>query len=370
MPSEPLHILLLDDEPRFTTIIGTAIARENCRITSINNSTQALEAIDQDPPDLAVLDIMMPGLSGYDICTAIRKRREDAYVLFATARTETADILKAFEAGANDYISKPFRIPEVQARIRAGLRVVRLQKDVRQKAALLEQALEENARIIGTAAHDVRSPLSIIINYMSLLGDEELMPMAKIKEVCLQRTYHIVNLVDDFLNLTRLNSGRVTCQMEDADFIPLVVSAILEYMPVAKKKNVTITYEIPDAPVEVMIDRERFRTVIINILSNAVKFTPAGGTIAVSLQAASYSATVHVRDSGIGIKPENICRIFEPFQRFQRVKGVENDTHTGMGMAITKRLVDFMGGSITVASEGDNKGTTFSVTVPLSQIRA
>lgn len=367
MCDKVMHILLVDDEPLFTNIMGTALQKEKCRISTINRSYEVLPFLEKTPVDLIVLDIMMPDISGHDICRAIRQdpSMQDIFIIFATAKTGADDLLKGFECGANDYIAKPFRVPEVMARVRAGLRVCQLQKELKQTNLELKHAMDENALIIGTAAHDVRSPLSIIINYLSLLGDEDIMPLERIKEICLQRSYHIVNVMDDFMNLTRLNSGKIVCYNEDVDVVPIVVSGLLEYTPIAKKKNITMTYQIPDGEANVFLDAERFQTIVMNLYSNAVKFTPEGGSVSAQVEMDEKSVRVIFSDTGIGISSEHMEQIFQPFSKTSRGKPSQFDTtHTGMGLAISRRLAEKMGGSLHAESDGEACGSRFVLTFP------
>lgn len=351
-------ILIVDDEPMNQDILG-CLFEDDCVVLAAKNGEQALErARGQNRPDVILLDVIMPGMDGYEVCRRLKadQRTKDIPVVFVTAMSEVGDETRGLELGAVDYIAKPISPPIVKARVHGLVTREHLRK------RLEELQREYTAMIV----HDVRSPLSIVYGFAELVLNNPLVrgseQLQKDVERILENAERASRLVCQMLDLSQLQAGKVRLAKTSTNLTAGLADIAVEHRLLAHGKGVDLVQDLQPG-LEAQVDSAKLREVIANLLGNALKFTPQGGRI--TLRAANGEdghLRVSVSDTGPGIPAEQARALFAPWSQAdegtkQVVRGY------GLGLAICKMIVEAHGGSIWVESEA-GRGSTFAFWIP------
>ncbi|HSU12850.1 sensor histidine kinase [Longimicrobium sp.] len=356
------HILIAEDDPAAARILRQILQQIGYRVTVAEDGAQALRALDEGPPDLLLLDWMLPGISGLEICHQARERWDPLSlpILMVTAKTDPESVYAAFDAGASDYVAKPFRGAELRARIAAHLRTKRMVEERRR----MEDHLRERDRLstlgllTSGVAHDLNNPLAVISAHAQILmrraPDEG--TSGQLREI-LDAVERCRRIAGDLLGFAR----RHPVEREPLD-LGEVVRATLEL----RRRDMELhglrtTVSIPGALPRVIADRHQMQQVFLNIVVNAEQALAGGGgrfDVAVETDAAREAVTVRFTNDGPPIPASALPHIFDPFFTTK-----PEDEGTGLGLAIGRRIVQEHGGEITVTS--DAAGTTFTVRLPV-----
>ncbi len=371
LPLSGRKILVIDDDRLNLRIIGGILRGEGYELAEGNTGERALELYEQFKPDLVLLDVMMPGIDGFETCRRLKKIHGSrcAPVIFITAKNESDDVVEGLGAGGADYLPKPFKAKEVLARIRSHLQNRAL---VEQQKLLVEQLSQANAaknKFLGMAAHDLRNPLASIRGLTEFLRDGAVGPL-NAEQQDLIETIHgasqsMLVLVNELLDVATIEAGELKMHLEAADLAALIgKSAGLMNMEAAKKK--TVVNFVPATVPKLMLDSAKMRQVIDNLLSNAIKYSPPGATITVTLtaDAARGTCTFAVQDQGPGIPEGERDRLFKDFSRLS-VRPTGGEKSTGLGLAICRKIVEAHRGTIT-AENLPTGGCEFRVVLPAS----
>lgn len=354
-------VLIVDDVPANIRILGQAI-RDHYEVLIATDGGKALEiAFGESPPDLILLDIIMPEMDGYEVCRRIKENPATANIpiIFITSKSEEEDEAKGFEAGGVDYIGKPFSLPIVKARVRTHVALKRQQDELR--------ALNETKnRFLGTAAHDLRNPLAAIRGLTEIMLEGATGPVPEEQEEMLQMVFntsdHMLALVNDLLDVAVIESGKFDLSLEEEDIEKLVADRLRILKPSAAKKDIRIETEFEPTP-NCLLDGQRIVQVFDNLFTNAVKFSPAGSTIWIRIREKSGKVHLEVADEGPGISEENQKRLFGEFQRLG-TKPTGGESSTGLGLSIVNRIVKAHGGEVRVESV-IGSGTTMTAVFPV-----
>ncbi len=369
-------ILLVDDEPRNVRLLEGMLYAEPYELLVAHSGAEALEMIARTPPDLILLDVMMPGLNGFEVCKRIKS--DPAYrmipVVVVTALSDVGDRIEAMQAGADDFLSKPIDAAELIVRVRSLLRI-------RQLYAEVERVTAQRLRVMAGIAHDIRSPLNALNLSIELLADklppeESLKPLWKNINTCVQ---HIRMLTNDLLNYYQTESGQFKLNLASVRMADLITDIFAVAAPIAQEKNVNLYIDpVPDTTVEA--DQNALTQVLLNLLTNAVKYTDPQGEVRLivhdlaqntytlplqhyppMLALPSNGIVVEISDTGHGINPEDFSRVFTEFDRLE-ARDMEG---LGLGLAVSQRLIRRHGGEIWFTSE-PGRGSTFAFFLPLS----
>jgi len=361
-------ILIVDDTPANIDILDLFLEKEGYKISIAQSGESALDLAYRILPDLILLDVMMPGIDGFETCRRLKSsdKTKEIPVIFITARNEPADIVKGFSVGGVDYITKPFSQEEVCARVHLHLKLKTLMAALETKNQKLAELNELKNKFLGMASHDLRNPISTIQGFSKILLDhgETLGEDTKIE--FLQSIHKVSNdmltLLDDLLNISTIESGKLDLQVKMGSFGQLVKERVRMYQVMAERKNLTTHLDIEEM-VEFSFDPNRISQVIDNLLSNAIKFSPPGKEIYIWLGQKNGQAKFSVRDQGPGISPEDQDKLFKHFQKLKARPTADEPSH-GLGLAIAKKMVEAHKGKITVESQ-PGSGATFSFAIPL-----
>lgn len=365
-------ILVVDDDRLNIRILGGILKGENYVVTEADTAEKALELYAQFEPDLVLLDVMLPGIDGFEACRRLKKTYGDktAPVIFITAKTQSDDIVTGLEAGGVDYLPKPFKPKEVIARIRAHLNNQILRE---QAQTLVEQLSRANAaknKFLGMAAHDLRNPLASIRGLSEFLREGAVGPLTP-DQVELVDTIHgaaqsMLDMVNELLDVATIESGELRVALEPHNLVDVLAKSVALTNMEAVKKQTRVVFEPHTTSVVLMIDAPKMKQVVDNLLSNAVKYSPPGSTVTaiVGLNAEADSCYFAVRDQGPGIPENERDKLFKDFSRLS-AKPTGGEKSTGLGLAICRKIVEAHRG--TIAAENlPGRGCEFRVTLPLS----
>lgn len=361
-------ILIVDDDRINLRILGGILRSENYVLTSVESGEAALEAYAAQPPDLVLLDVMLPGMDGFEICRRLKATygADSAPVIFITAKAESDDVVQGLAAGGVDYLPKPFKPKEVLARIRTHLQSRLL---IERQKLLVEQLSKANAaknRFLGMAAHDLRNPLASIRGLAEFLSDGTVGALTPDQQD-LVSTIHsasqsMLDLVNELLDLATIEAGELKLALESQDLAALLEKSVFLNNIEAAKKGSKVTLAKQVALVRPKIDSAKIRQVADNLISNAIKFSPPGSEITVEINVGADACGFSVKDQGPGIPAAERDKLFKDFGKLS-VKPTAGEKSTGLGLAICRKIVDAHRGSI-LAENLPTRGCEFRVTLP------
>ena len=326
-------------------------------------------------PDVLVLDWHMPQMSGREVCRFLRQTYDEASlpILVLTATGNQEDLLDGLAAGANDFVAKTFDPAELRARVGTLARAKQLHDSLKQSelaSRRAKEAADEANRakdvFMATVSHELRTPLNSILGWARLLVDgtpDE--PTLKRGLETIQRNAQIqVQLIEDILDTTRVISGKLHLEIASLDLGHLARAAFDAVKPAADVKGLNLELAIDEQSFRLRGDPDRLQQAIGNLLTNAVKFTPARGSVRVELGKTENSMTLSVRDTGKGIAQQFLPHVFD---RFRQEDDAATRRHSGLGLglALVRHIISAHGGSVSAASEGENRGALFTLTLPL-----
>jgi two-component system sensor histidine kinase/response regulator len=362
-------ILVVDDAPANLQVISGLLKGHGYRVRLSPSGRLALHAARQEPPDLILLDVNMPELSGYEVAEELKKdpALRDIPIIFLSALQDTVDKVRAFAAGAVDYVTKPFQFEEVEARVRTHLSLRRLQAELEQRRQSLEQANHELRKLqelrdnlTHMIVHDLRSPLTAIIANLDLVAmrEKSLSPVgADSLADARASSLTLVRMVSSMLDVSRMEAGQLELARTACELGALCQEAVRSVR--VPGTDVECLVDAPE-PLVVAADKELLVRVLENLLGNAFKYAPPGDVVRVGVARAASALRVTVADHGPGIAPEQHARIFEKFGQAQP-GGPRSGS--GLGLTFCKLAVEAHGGRIGVESQL-GKGATFWFELP------
>ena len=370
------RILLADDNADIREYVGRLLLSQNYDVETVRDGAAALRRLEGDPPDLVLADVMMPRLDGFGLLTAIRSNEKTRLipVLMLSARAGEESKIEGLEAGADDYLIKPFSARELLARKEAHLNLRRVRYDAeRERELLLQSAQEaqvaaENANrlkdeFLATLSHELRNPLNVLLGYSQILLKQPEVAQSdslrQIAETLIRNAKSQSQLVNDLLDLSRLQMGKVSLSLGPVWLSTMIENAIETVRAEAAARQITIDLELGDKKLLVSGDALRLQQVAWNLLNNAMKFTPVGGTIKVAVVANENLAVLTVQDTGQGIESHFLPHVFD---MFRQADAGPNRRHAGMGigLALVKQLIELHEGSVEARSEGRARALNLS----------
>ena len=359
------NLLVVDDTPANLHLITSILKDCGFKVRPAPNGELALRAAKANPPDLILLDISMPGMDGYQVCERLKADPATAGipVMFISALNETIDKVKAFRAGGVDYVTKPFQLEEVEARVRTQLDLLKQRRDLERSLAKLRELEQLRDGLVHMVVHDMRSPLLAMQLSMDVLGDHHFGPrsvdMREMVQTCRRSTVQLIEMVNQLLDVSRMEAGALKPEKTPCDLRPIVAEAVEACRYLSPNNTVRVEAEGAHA---LVCDAGLIRRVVANLVANAMKFTPAPSVVTVRIQKVDRGERVEVIDCGPGIAPENHARIFE---KFGQVQGAQAKLGSGLGLTFVKLATEAHGGAVGVIS-ALGKGATFWIELPLA----
>jgi signal transduction histidine kinase len=432
---ESYVLLIVDDQPANLAVAIDLLERRGFQVAIARSGEDALARAKLVEPDLILLDILMPQMDGLETCRRLKaaESTKGIPVIFMTALAEAADKVAGFEAGGVDYVTKPFDLDEVMARVNTHLAMHAMRKRIEAQNARLQHEIavreqfedalrlahnelekrvaertieldkanailrkeiierkraeeereallvsEQQARskaedadrlkdeFLAMLSHELRTPLTSILGWAQLLGTGRLDAATAQRGIAVIERSALVELkiVDDLLDVSSTIRGKLSLNAQPIDLVPVLQFAIDSIKLAVEAKGICISLSAKSMICKVWGDRSRLQQVFWNLLNNAIKFTPPGGQIDVSLQEVGSMARIRIRDTGEGISAEFLPHIFKRFRQAdsstRRQRG-----GLGLGLSIVHHLVEMHGGTVRGESEGKGQGATFIVDLPL-----
>jgi two-component system sensor histidine kinase/response regulator len=360
-------VLIVDDNSNNLKIIAITLRELNYRLVIATNGQSAIEMVEKTRPDLVLLDIMMPGMDGYETCEIIKSKKENENipVIFLTALNEKANIVKGFEVGGVDYITKPFNKEELISRVETHLELKFTQDALKKNTKYLSDLNSLKDKMFSVIGHDLRSPLGSVKMTLEFLSEtisqashEELQTTV---DFLLKTTNEAFGLLDNLLGWGRSQSGNISINKEKIDLADLVNSVYLLHKKNIIAKNIEFVNNVLKGTT-ICADLNTITSVFRNLLSNAIKFTPNYGSIIISSVKLENSIRIEVKDTGVGIPIENIPKLFDSSQHLTTY-GTNSESGSGLGLNLCNDFVKLNNGEISVESE-IGKGTSFYIEIP------
>lgn len=351
-------ILIVEDDPVNRKILKSQLSSAKYNIETAENGAEALKILNKENSiDLVLLDIMLPDFSGFTVCKAIRERYTmfEIPVIMVTAKNKIEDLLDGFEAGANDFIIKPYNIYELIARINSSLSL----KSVVEHNTSLTKINQLKSDIIDMAAHDLKSPLTIISGYARrLIKKSKSKDEGSVAEKILDSSNKMLSIVSKLLEDSKDDDFNL--KFTKVDVVKLIDNSLNFYNDTAKLKKQNINFSKNTNLSYLNVDKESFSAIIDNLLSNAIKYSPLGSTIDLSLNDLEEKCVITISDEGDGFTKEELDNLFSKYFPITN-KPTNGESSTGLGLSIVNNMVKRNRGFIKVESE-KTKGSQFILT--------
>lgn len=386
-------ILIVDDRPENLLTLEAILHGRGLTLVRANSGREALKAMLDQEFALVLMDIAMPGLDGYETAELMRRnaRLRLTPIIFLTANNQAeAQVFRGYSVGAVDYLFKPL-VPEVLlSKVSVFVELYHNRQMLKEQAAALKQAYDDMEQrvldrtsalsaakleaetmnrmkdeFIATLSHELRTPLNAILGWTHLLesGKRDEATIVRATQVIRNSAREQAELITHILDVSSIIGGKLRLHLTAVDLGTVIGDTVDVLQPAIVAKGISIRTSF-DRQATLIADQDRLQQVMWNVLSNAIKFTPKGGQVAVEMTATAEDVRITVVDNGIGIDAEFLARVFD---RFSQADATQSRAHRGLGlgMAIVRHLVEMHGGSVTVDSAGKDQGTTVVVVLPI-----
>ena len=369
--TEKPYILAVDDEQLNLELLRFILERNGFHFNGTNNDDYFFELLDEQPPDLILLDVIMPRIEGFDLCAKLKSlpSYKDIPVIFLTGKVNVKDKVKGFEVGGVDYVTKPFNEQELVARIQTHIELMQARNKIEKQAANLKQSNELKDRMFSIIGHDLRSPLGAAKLKMDFIMRGIIDP--KSEHFVDETVFELLNTMDEALNLLQNLLGWAKSESDQIQIIPEnldiydVVEQTFRLLKLGSEhKKITLENNILKETI-VHADLNTTKTVLRNLLSNAIKFTPVDGKIKVNGHLVNDRLVIEVQDNGQGIPKDDISKILNPNEHFSKL-GTEKEPGTGLGLVLCQNFVNKNGGTLKIKSEV-GEGSTFYFDLPMGK---
>ena len=374
----PIKLLIVDDDDVDRLALKRTLIKAGLNVDTSEAAgpEEALALLRGTSFDCVILDYQLPGADGLEVLNSIRAAGLRTPVIALTGQGDEQTAVELMKAGAADYIGKGQLSPERLSRsLRHALALFRSEEARRQllereKAAREEAQAANRAKdeFLATLSHELRTPLNAILGWVRLMssGNLDAPTMQRALEIIERNTRLQAQLIEDLLDVSRIISGKLRLDLRPAALSSVVEAAIESVRPTADAKHIAIRFGSTAVSDNVLIDHGRMQQVVWNLLSNALKFTPDGGTVTVTLEQQDSVLWLRVTDTGVGINPAFLPFVFD---RFRQEDAATTRAHggLGLGLSIVRHLAELHGGSVRADSKGEGQGATFSVQLPIAQ---
>lgn len=369
-----VKFLLVDDLEENLIALEALLARDGLDLHRARSGEDALELMLANDYALALLDVQMPGMDGFELAEIMRANERSRHIpiIFVTAGGgDAARRFRGYEAGAVDFIQKPIEADILRSKSNVFLDLYAQRQEItaqRDELATLSAALQaadqQKNRFLAVLAHELRNPLAVLAAGLSILErkrDPEV--IGNVRTSMRQHLGHMTRLVDDLLDINRIAHGKISLRREKVLLADILPSALEVAVPAIESGNHTLAVNVPEQPILLDVDKARFIQMVSNVVGNAARYTPKGGRIEVTASGSGKSASIVVSDNGVGIPADQQSRIFKLFEQSNAGMGVIGDG-LGIGLALVKQLAELHGGTIRLVSSVPGEGSIFEIQLP------
>ncbi|MFY7837410.1 MAG: hybrid sensor histidine kinase/response regulator [Novosphingobium sp.] len=373
--TDPIKFLLVDDLADNLVALTALLKRDGLDLHTARSGEEALELMLVHDYALALLDVQMPGMDGFELAEFMRSNERSRHIpiIFVTAgSTDVTKRFRGYEAGAVDFIQKPIEADVLRSKANVFFDLYDQRRQIiaqRDELALLSQALQaadkQKNRFLAVLAHELRNPIAALNAGLNLLARRETSDAVRHIGGAMGRSLkHMARLVDDLLDIARIDQGKISLKAERLNLQDVATFAVETIQPAIDEAGHSLHLDLAPQPIMVVADHARVTQIIGNLIGNAAKYTPKGGEIRVTLREEGSSAILEVADNGIGIPRDQQSRIFGIFEQVDLGGGIKQDG-LGVGLALVKQLVELHGGSIALKHSAPGEGSTFEVKLPI-----
>lgn len=369
MTDEKFHILVVDDSASARELVRIYLSKTSIKAAFAENGPQAIKKAKSNPFDLILLDVQLPDIDGIEICKILKSdaRTKDIPVIFVTVASDKKSLVAGFQAGAVDYITKPFKKEELLARITTHLRMKKYTEELITARKNAEESEELKMAFLSNMSHEIRTPMNSIIGFAELMQDENLTDEERkeFASIIINSGEQLLNIVDEILEVSKEEAGELRLFEQKFSLRKFMNELQTIFVNRVKDNPVEVVLNIQEGTPDIILaDKVRLKQIMDNLLSNATKFTNKGKIEMGCRLVPKYLPILefYVKDTGIGIPKDKQDTVFERFTKVEE-NLTQNFRGTGLGLSIVKRLVIFMGGSVSLSSES-GKGSTFTFTIP------
>lgn len=367
-------LLIVDDVISNVLLLKALLKSEQYQVITANSGLQAMEMVESDMPDLILLDVMMPGLSGFEVSQKLKAdaRYADIPIIFLTALNSYEDIVKGFQLGANDFITKPFNKNELLIRISHQISLIAAKRVILKQTEELRNIIIGRDKLYSVIAHDLRGPLGSIKMVLNMLitnldSSKIGVEMFDVLTLANQTTEEVFTLLDNLLKWAKSQTGRLNVAHQNTDIADIVKDGIEIFKTAAELKGIAIQFDPEGKHKNVYADADMIKTIMRNLLSNAVKFSNLDGVILVTVEEKDDDfMVVHVKNDGPVIKENDKLKLLNAETHFSTF-GTNNEEGSGLGLLLCYDFAVKNGGSLWFESS-EELGTVFSFSVPKSKL--
>lgn len=393
--SKKHRILIVDDEEINIKVLERFLSPEGYNIITARNGAEALELLKNFTDiDLLILDLMLPDMLGYEICSLLREEYSmfQLPILMLTADNRPESLVVSFECGANDYLTKPVDKLELISRVKT---LITLKESVKEALLLKEKVIDANKKVellednvlksenklseiieydklktefFANISHELRTPLNVIWSTLQLI---EILKNNNQLEICMKKDYHgvmkqnclrLIRLINNLIDITKIDGNYLTLELYNQNIVSVIEDIVMSVVNYAESHEITLVFDTDVEEKIMAFDSDKMERIILNLLSNAIKFTPKGGEIDVTINDLGYYIRISVKDTGVGIPKEELSNIFERFTQVDKSLSRQNEG-SGIGLSLVKSLVALHEGNIYVKSEY-GFGSEFIIEIP------
>jgi signal transduction histidine kinase len=371
-------ILIVDDVPDNLVALQAVLRPHDADVLAAGSGREALELLLAFEVALAIVDVQMPGMDGLELAELMRgtERTREVPIIFVTAGLhDQKRVFRGYELGGVDFLHKPLDSQVLRGKVEVFLQLYRQRqmladqlRELRRVEAELRAADQRKDEFLGLLSHELRNPLAPIRNSIYILGqaDPDSEEARQARWILERQVTFLGRIVDDLLDITRITNGKVELKCCDLDLVEAARRSVEDHRASFVGAAIELRVEAPETPVWTHADPTRVAQAVGNLLSNALKFTPAGGCVEVLVTQETGFGVIEVRDDGIGIDASMLAHVFDRFsqgaQSLDRSRG-----GLGLGLALARAMIELHGGSVSVASDGPGRGARFAIRLPLAE---
>ena len=363
-------ILIVDDVMSNVLLLKILLTNEKFQVCTANCGNACIEQARKEHPDLILLDVMMPDINGFDTAVIMKKDDElkDIPIIFLTALNTPQDLVKGFQVGASDFLTKPFNKEELVMRVMQQISLVAAKRIIQKQNKELKATLNNRDKMYSVIAHDLRSPMASIRMVLNLVvqstsADTVGPELYTLLDQANRESEEVHDLLDNLLKWTKSQTGRLSVVLQDLDLNDIIPGVVEIFEMIAQTKHITLDLQKTEDPLKVHADNDMLKTVLRNFMSNAIKFSPENSTIQIIMANEGEFARVSVKDEGVGIAADRLDTIFH---KGETTYGTGGEEGSGLGLQLCQDFARKNGGDCYVESV-EGQGSTFSFTVPLLQ---